>query len=294
MNMQKQKKKVWFFNRKKRRITAEQIAAFGEALRLAEKSPATISKYTHDVAQFAAWLGDAPLDQDATLAYKEHLKATSAKTTVNTVIAALNKFFAWQNWPELKLKSLKIQRRMFLDEEELLDKSDYQKLLHAADQMGKIRLKHVMQTICSTGIRISELEYITVEAVNAKVAEIECKGKIRVIMLPDELVLILKEYIQDNRLKHGPVFVTKSGNPLDRSNVCRDMKKLCALAGVEPRKVFPHNLRHLFARTFYAETKDIVRLADLLGHSNVQTTRIYTLSTVKNENGTVNKLGLVG
>ena len=274
-------------------ITPKQIEQFHLMLILEEKSLATAHKYARDVERFAAWLDGKPANKERVLAYKASLKEGYCAKTVNTAIAALNRFFAWKGWNSLRISSLRVQQKMFWEESRLLKKGDYLKLLEAADRLKKFRLGLVIQTICSTGIRVSELQYITVEAVQRGVSEVECKGKIRVILIPHDLKKELRKYIKKQKIESGPVFVTRNGNPLDRSNIWRDMKALCEEAGVDPNKVFPHNLRHLFARTFYEKTKDIVKLADLLGHSSVQTTRIYTLSTSKEEHRTVNELDLV-
>ncbi len=274
-------------------ITKKQIEQFQMALLLEEKSLSTTHKYARDVEKFAAWLDGKPANKERVLAYKASLKEDYCAKSVNTAIAALNRFFAWKGWNSLQVSSLRVQQKMFWEESRLLKKAEYLKLLEAAVKLKKFRLGLVIQTICSTGIRVSELEYITVEAVQRGSSEVECKGKIRVIIIPHDLKKELRKYIKKHKIASGPVFVTRSGNPLDRSNIWRDMKTLCEEAGVDPNKVFPHNLRHLFARTFYEKTKDIVKLADLLGHSSVQTTRIYTLSTSQEEHRTVNELDLV-
>ena len=180
---------------------------------------------------------------------------------------------------------MKIQKQIFSTKDKELTKSEYQRLLEAAKSKNNERLYLLMQTICSTGIRVSELEFITVDAVSAGVANINCKAKHRQVFLPKALCKILSRYIREHKIKSGPVFVSRTGKPLDRSNIWSDMKKLCESAGVSKDKVFPHNLRHLFARTYYSLQKDIVRLADILGHSSVNTTRIYTM-----ENGDIHKL----
>ena len=203
-----------------------------------------------------------------------------------------NSFFHFMDRYDLKVKSLKIQKQIFLSTEKELTKIEYLRLLEAAKQKNQ-RLYLLMQTICSTGIRVSEVRFVTVESVARGVAQINCKGKHRQVFLPKQLCQILKQYIKEQKIKSGAVFVTKNGNPLDRSNIGSDMKKLCGAAGVSKKKVFPHNLRHLFARTYYSLQKDIVRLADILGHSSVNTTRIYTMETGEIHRRQIQKLGLL-
>lgn len=192
------------------------------------------------------------------------------------MIASLNSFMKFIGREECAVRTLKIQRQTFRSEEKELTKHEMQQLVKAA---GNTRLSLVIRTICGTGIRVSELRYITAEAVKEGRAVIHCKNKTRVILIPQAVKKILALYIRKEAISSGPVFITKSGKPLDRRNIWRDMKSLCKKAGVSPHKVFPHNLRHLFARTFYRAKKDIVKLADLLGHSNINTTRVYTAET---------------
>ena len=196
-------------------------------------------------------------------------------------------------WYDLRVKKLKIQKQIFASTDKELSKAEYDRLLQAAKQKKNERLYLLMQTICSTGIRVSEVRYITVEAVARGIAEINCKGKRRQLFLPKQLCQVLKQYIKEQKIKSGSVFITKNGNPLDRSNIWTDMKKLCKAANVSEKKVFPHNLRHLFARTYYSLQKDIVRLADILGHSSVNTTRIYTMETGEIHRRQIQKLGLL-
>jgi site-specific recombinase XerD len=212
---------------------------------------------------------------------------------VNAVLSSLNSFFNFMKWYDFKVKSLKIQTQIFASTDSELTKTEYDRLLQTAKQQGNTRLYLLMQTMCSTGIRISEVRYITVEAVARGIAEINCKGKCRQVFLPKQLCLILRPYIKEHNIKSGAVFVTRNGNPLDRSNIWSDMKKLCKAANVSEKKVFPHNLRHLFARTYYSQQKDIVRLADILGHSSINTTRIYTMETGEIHRRQIQKLGLL-
>ncbi len=274
-------------------ITAEIIRSFNDYLINEEKATATVNKYLHDVGEFQIWLGEQELCKAAVLAYKSHLCEHYAPASVNAALSSLNSFFNFMEWYDLRVKNLKIQKQIFASADKELTKAEYDRLLQAAKQKKNERLYLLMQTICSTGIRVSEVRYVTVEAVVRGIAEINCKGKRRRVFLPKQLCQILKRYIKEQKIKSGAVFVTKNGNPLDRSNIWSDMKKLCKAANVSEKKVFPHNLRHLFARTYYSLQKDIVRLADILGHSNVNTTRIYTMETGEIHRRQIQKLGLL-
>lgn len=277
----------------KRIITAELISNFKNHLINEEKSMSTITKYIHDVKELAKWLSDAEIEKSDILSYKTFLTEHYAPASVNSALSSINSFFAYNEWFELRVKSVKIQKQIFASTDKELTKEEYERLLAAAKAKKNERLYLLMQTICSTGIRVSELRYITVEAVNCGRAEIRCKGKHRTVFIPTQLCKILKKYITGQKIKSGSVFVTKNGNPLDRSNIWSDMKKLCREAGVSEKKVFPHNLRHLFARTYYSLQKDIVRLADILGHSSVNTTRIYTMENGEIHRKQIQKLGLL-
>ena len=276
-----------------RKITTEIIKSFNDYLINEEKAVATVNKYLHDVGEFQMWLGAQELCKTAVLAYKSYLCERYAPASVNAALSSLNRFFNFLEWYDLRVKNLKIQKQIFASTDKELTKAEYDRLLQAAKQKKNERLYLLMQTICSTGIRVSEVRYVTVEAVAHGVAEINCKGKRRQVFLPKQLCQILKQYIKEQKIKSGAVFVTKNGNPLDRSNIWSDMKKLCKAANVSEKKVFPHNLRHLFARTYYSLQKDIVRLADILGHSNVNTTRIYTMETGDIHRRQIQKLGLL-
>ena len=276
-----------------RKITTETIKSFNDYLINEEKAEATVNKYLHDVSEFQIWLDEQELCKTAVLAYKSYLCERYAPASVNATLSSLNSFFNFMEWYDLRVKNLKIQKQIFASTDKELTKSEYDRLLQAAKQKKNERLYLLMQTICSTGIRVSEVRYVTVEAVARGVAEINCKGKRRQVFLPKQLCQILKQYIKEQKIKSGAVFVTKSGNPLDRSNIWSDMKKLCKAANVSEKKVFPHNLRHLFARTYYSLQKDIVRLADILGHSSVNTTRIYTMETGEIHRKQIQKLGLL-
>ena len=276
-----------------RKITTEIIRSFNDYLINEEKAAATVNKYLHDVGEFQIWLGEQELCKTAVLAYKSYLCERYAPASVNAALSSLNSFFNFMEWYDLRVKNLKIQKQIFASTDKELTKAEYDRLLQAAKQKKNERLYLLMQTICSTGIRVSEVRYVTVEAVSRGIAEINCKGKRRQVFLPKQLCQILKQYIKEQKIKSGAVFVTKNGNPLDRSNIWSDMKKLCKAANVSEKKVFPHNLRHLFARTYYSLQKDIVRLADILGHSSVNTTRIYTMETGEIHRRQIQKLGLL-
>ena len=252
------------------------ILQFEQYLKEEEKSEATIEKYLRDVRTFAEYLAGRPIEKAEIISYKEYLTNHYAPASVNSMLVALNGFLRFSGLSSYCVKILKIQRQIFYEENKELTKEEYRRLVRAAEHT---QLSYVIQTICGTGIRVSELRYITVEAVRAGKAVVNCKNKTRVIFIPAPLQKLLNKYIKKSGIQAGSVFVGKNGKPLDRSSIWRRMKALCAKAGVSPIKVFPHNLRHLFARTFYSIEKDIVRLADLLGHSSINTTRIYTIET---------------
>ncbi len=276
-----------------RTITKEMLENYKSHLINEEKAIATIEKYVRDVAEFAEWLGVKVLEKSIVLAYKARLIEEYAPTSVNAALSSLNSFFTHMEWYDLRVKNLKIQKQIFASTDKELTKAEYERLLSASKDKKNERLYLLMQTICSTGIRVSEVRFITVEAVNRGIAEINCKGKRRQVFLPKQLCQILRRYIKEQKIKSGAIFVTKNGNPLDRSNIWSDMKKLCKAANVSEKKVFPHNLRHLFARTYYSLQKDIVRLADILGHSSVNTTRIYTMESGEIHRKQIQKLGLL-
>ncbi len=261
-------------------VNSKTILEFKNYLLMEEKAAATVEKYIRDVSVFAEYLDGRELTKEMAIAYKQQLSENGyAIRSVNSVIASLNGLFQFLGRHDCKLKAVKLQRQIFCPEEKELTRAEYNRLLAAAQKKGNERLNLLIQTICGTGIRVSELKYITVQAVRDGKAVVNCKNKTRVIFIPVSIQKLLKEYIRSQGIEAGSVFVSKSGKPLNRSNIWRDMKALCKSAGVSPDKVFPHNLRHLFARTFYSIERDIVRLADLLGHSNVNTTRIYTMET---------------
>ncbi len=276
-----------------RMITKEVLDGYKVYLVNEEKSRATIEKYMHDVFSFSAWLSGKNVEKTDVLAYKTKLIESYAPASVNASLSSLNNFFAYMDWHDLRVKNLKIQKQIFANADKELTRSEYERLLSAAREKKNERLYLLMQTICSTGIRVSELRFITVAAICSGVADINCKGKHRQVFLPKMLCQILKQYIKEQKIKSGPIFVTRNGNPLDRSNIWSDMKKLCMAANVSEKKVFPHNLRHLFARTYYSLQKDVVRLADILGHLSVNTTRIYTMESGEIHRKQMQKLGLL-
>ena len=241
-----------------------------------ERSTATIQKYTHDLTELYLYLNGQPLNKSVLIGWKQKLTETYAPATVNSMLTAVNGYLSYMGWPELRVKLLKIQKSLFLDEQKELTRREYIRLVQTAEREGNERLSLVIQTICATGIRVSELRFITAEAVCCGRAGITNKGKRRTVFLPNKLRRLLKQYLKKKKITAGAVFVTRTGKPLNRSNIWRDMKALCERAGVDSDKVFPHNLRHLFARTYYSMERDLSRLADILGHSNVSTTRIYT------------------
>ena len=274
-------------------ITDDLIEKFKDFLINEEKSSATLEKYMSDINGFSRWISGSELDKRKVLDYKEYLISKYAPASVNSVLSSLNSFFEFNNWYEMKVKMLKIQKQIFAQKDKELSKAEYGRLLDAAKEKSNERLYLLMQTICSSGIRVSELQYITVEAVKLRKATINCKGKMRIVILPKELCTMLTEYAKAKKIISGSIFVTKTGKPLDRSTIWKMMKALCESAKVSKYKVFPHNLRHLFARTFYTLQKDIVRLADVLGHSSVNTTRIYTMETGEIHRRQIQKLGLL-
>lgn len=261
-------------------IKAEIIERFQKYLAEEEKSNATVEKYIRDVRAFAAYTNDAEVTKEAVIGYKQHLLDESyAVRSINSMLASLNSLFSFLGWTELRVRALKLQQEVFCPEEKELSRAEYERLCLTAQKKKNERLSLILQTICSTGIRVSELAFITVEAVKNGKAVVSLKGKTRTVFLLKELQKKLLHYISAQKITAGCVFVTRTGKPLSRSSIWREMKGLCAEADVDPHKVFPHNLRHLFARVFYALEKDIAKLADILGHSSVNTTRIYIVST---------------
>ena len=276
-----------------RTVTKENIKKFEEYLYAEERSCSTIEKYIRDVRFFRGMLQGGNVDKTALVKYKKEQCERYAVKSVNSMLSSVNAFFVFMGWHDLKVKTLKIQRRIFSDKSKELSKAEYERLLVAAKNRKNKRLYYLMQTVASTGLRVSEIQYVTCEAVKKGQAVINCKGKIRQIFLPKKLCKMLLSYIKERNIKSGSVFVTKTGKPLDRSHIWKMLKSLCEAAGVSRDKVFPHNFRHLFARTFYSLQKDIVRLADILGHSNIETTRIYTMESGAEHRKLLQKLGLL-
>ena len=278
----------------KHELTAEQIMAFGAYLRGEERSAGTVEKYLRDVRAFSAWLGGRPVTREGAAAWKEHLLETGhAPVTVNSMLAAINGLFRFAGWEECRVRFLKIQRKMFRDSSRELGRGDYDKLIATAGARGQKRLALLLEAIGGTGVRVSEVRYLTVEAARRGKAEISLKGKIRVILLPGKLCRKLQKYAEKNKIASGEIFLTRSGKGLSRCQIWAEMKHLCKYAGVRASKVFPHNLRHLFATTFYRVCKDISRLADVLGHSSIETTRIYLVSSGAEQVRQLDRLGLV-
>lgn len=264
---------------KGRIITAKTIAEFKEHLILEERSEITVEKYIRDVKAFSAYTQNAAVTKETVIAYKKHLQENYAVRSVNSMLASINSLFAFLGWHDLKVKSLKLQQQVFCPEEKELTKAEYTRLCRTAERKHNERLNLILQTICGTGIRVSELQYITVEAVRHGEAVVNCKAKTRSVFIVKELKQKLLRYAAERNIKSGMIFVTRTGKPISRTNIWREMKALCEEANVNPQKVFPHNLRHLFARVFYGIEKDIAKLADILGHSSINTTRIYIIST---------------
>ena len=263
----------------KRQLNQEKLRQFEDYLVCEERSNATIEKYLHDMRTLYEFVGNREVVKSIVLDYKNALISSHAVTSANSMLAAINVFFRFCGWYDLCVKQYKIQKSAFCPEEKELTKAEYMRLVQAAKRNSNERLNLIIQTICGTGIRVSELQYITVEAVHKSEAFVNCKGKNRRIFIVAELRKKLLQYIKRQNIKSGAVFVTKNGKPVSRHNIWRDMKALCKDAGVSPSKVFPHNLRHLFARTFYGIEKDIAKLADILGHTSINTTRIYIITT---------------
>ena len=261
-------------------LTSNQIAAFAVYLKSEEKSENTIEKYIRDVRAFTTYMGNAEITKEAVIAYKNKLLSEGyAVRSINSMVASINSLFAFLGWQNLKVKSLKLQRQIYCPEEKELTKAEYMRLVNTAKQKGNERLNLLIQTICGTGIRVSEFQYITVEAVTCSEAVVSLKGKTRSVFIVRELQKKLLRYAAEQKITSGAIFITRTGKPMSRTNIWREMKSLCEQAGVNPQKVFPHNLRHLFARTFYGIEKDIAKLADILGHSSINTTRIYIITT---------------
>ena len=275
-------------------ISATEIAAFARRLQDEERESGTIEKYLRTIRAFSTWLGGSLASKETAARWKEHLQATGCQPcTVNSMLSGLNKFFVFMGWDDCRVKYLKVQRRLFRSTERELTKAEYLRLLETAQNLGKTRLALLMETICATGIRVSEVKYITVEAVRSGRADIALKGKIRTILIPGKLCRKLQKYAKKQKTVSGEIFLTRNGKGLSRRQIWAEMKAICQKAGVAPSKVFPHNLRHLFARTFYRACRDVAKLADILGHSSIETTRIYLISTGAEHTRQLERLGLI-
>ena len=275
-----------------RKLSPRHLVSFREYLIREEKSTATIEKYLRDTNGFLEYAADREITKELAVAYKAELqKKNYAIRSVNSMLASINSLLDFLEWTDCKVKTLRCQRQTYCAEEKELTKSEYLRLLEASKKNEQLNL--VIQTICGTGIRVSELRYFTVEAVNRGEITVQCKSKTRTILVPGKLKKLLLNYAKHCRIQSGTIFVTKNGKPMDRSNIWAQMKRLCTAAGVNPTKVFPHNLRKLFARTFYGIEKDIAKLADILGHSSINTTRIYIMTTGTEHRRKIERLGLV-
>lgn len=275
-------------------ITKELLEQYRNYLLTEEKEGATVEKYMRDIEKMSEFAGTQKLDKSVVLAYKRDLKDKGYKiSSINSFLVAANQFFQFLGWHDLRVKTFKVQKEAFCPEKKCLTKAEYLRLVRTAMKKNRTRLAAILQTICATGIRISELNYITAEGVASGMVEIRCKGKVRTVLLSKELQRVLKKYIDDSQIREGAVFLTAGGKPVNRSNIWREMKALCHEAGVDEEKVFPHNLRHLFAKTFYEIKKDIAKLADILGHSSIDTTRIYIRTSSKEHRRQLELMGLV-
>ena len=274
-------------------ITREQINTYCASMLADERAAGTVAKYRRDVTAFARWLGGRPVSKENSTGWKAHLLNRGyAPRTINSMLAAVNSFFRFAGW-NIKVKFLKIQRQLFRDATRELNRAEYTQLLAAARSNGQERLALIMETLCATGIRISELCHITVSAAQQGRATISLKGKIRTILLSTKLCRKLLKYAKKQKIAVGEIFLTSSGKGISRRQVWHELKRLCAAAGVESSKVFPHNFRRLFAVTYYKASRDIARLADVLGHSSIETTRIYLTVSGADQARQLDRLGLV-
>ena len=261
-------------------LTEKQITAYAQFLRQEERADATVEKYSRDILAFAGWLEKRPVTKATVTQWKERLlEDNCSPATINAKLSAVNGLLRFLGWEECKVRFVKIQKRAFRDASRDLSRDEYLRLLDAARKLGKKQLGLLLETICATGIRVSELKYITVEAASVGRTDISLKGKVRTILLPSKLCRKLLKHAKKEKIVSGEIFLSENGTSLSRIQIWREMKRICKAADVEPSKVFPHNLRHLFATTFYRVTRDIVKLADILGHSSINTTRIYLLTT---------------
>lgn len=278
---------------RQKRITDDDIQRFQEHMYLNEKACSTIHKYIHEINSLKKFLADRCITKVLLIEYRDLLQERNQSQTVNGKLSAINAFLEFMGLQHCKLKLLRVQRKAFIEENRELTEHEYRRLLKTADGQGNDRLYHLMLTIAGTGIRISELQFITMEAIQRGQVEIRMKGKSRTILLAKDLKIKLLKYAETHEIKNGYIFRTRSGMPLDRSNICHDMKKLCKKANINPDKVFPHNFRHLFARSFYRIEKNLAHLADILGHSSIETTRIYVAASAKSYERTLRSMNLI-
>lgn len=275
-----------------RTLSTTSLKDYNDYLIREEKSAVTIEKYLRDIRKFLDFIGDRALTKELTIAYKHELQERNySLRSINSMLASVNSLLAYLGWTDLRIKSLRQQRKTYCTADKELTKSEYLRLLTASKRQPRLNL--ILQTICGTGIRVSELKFFTVEAVSRGEITVCCKNKTRTILVPGQLRKLLLNYARKKNIRSGVIFVTRNGQPIDRSNIWSQMKKLCELAGVKASKVFPHNLRKLFARTFYGIEKDIAKLADILGHGSIETTRIYIMSTGTEHLQRIERLGLV-
>lgn len=273
-------------------LSTKHLTDFREYLVREEKSEVTIEKYLRDVKSFYSYSNGSSITKEHMVAYKQFLQEQNyAIRSINSMLASINSLLNFLGWSDCKVKNLRCQKQTYCAAEKELTKAEYMRLLEAAKKQEKLNL--VMQTICGTGIRVSELRFFTIEAMQRGEVTVRCKNKTRTILVPGKLRKLLLSFAKKNGIKSGVIFVTRNGKPLDRSNIWAQMKRLCKSSSVNPSKVFPHNLRKLFARTFYGIEKDIAKLADILGHSSIDTTRIYIMTTGLEHRKKMERLGLV-
>lgn len=277
-----------------KQISLCQLSDFARQLQADERSPATIENYLRHIRAFASWVGETPITKELATQWKEHLVSSGYRPgTVNTMLVSLNRFFDFWGWHDCQVKPLRIQRRLFREDSKELTKAEYERLVTTAQAIGRERLMLLLETICSTGIRVSEVKYVTVEALKLGKAEISLKRKIRTSLLPNKLCRKLLKYAKKLKTVSGEIFLTRNGKGMSRKQIWAEMKSICAKAQVAATKVFPHNLRHLFARVFYKACRDVAKLADVLGHSSMETTRIYLISTGVEHAHTLERLRLI-
>ena len=275
-------------------ITNTILDDFRRFLLTEEKSTATIDKYIRDIRLFSEYAEENEVTKELAISFKQNLiEKGYAVRSINSMLASINSLFHYLQWYDCRVKNLKMQQDSFCPEEKELSKDEYIRLVRAAREFGNERLSMLMQTICATGIRVSELAYITVDSVKKGQARVNCKGKIRTVMIVKKLQQRLLKYAKERKIRSGTIFITAGGKPMSRTNIWKEMKSLCVVAKVNPSKVYPHNLRHLFARLFYEMEKDIAQLADVLGHSSINTTRIYIITTGVEHRKNLEKMHLI-